>query len=178
VVDDADELVAERVPGAETLHAAGASRHPAASGFDAGTWQLALDVWRDTVALHRAIPNRWYGVTHFHDPADGSFLCWYVNFERPMVRHRTAALYDTLDLCLDLIVMPDGAPIWKDEDHWAWAIDAGVFTDEAVASVEACRDDLLAAAAARTHPFDDRWLDWRPDPHDEPAQLPDGWQTW
>jgi hypothetical protein len=117
--------------------------------------------WLGATALQLRRPDDWYSVWKFFS-ARGEFECWYVNFERPLVR--TAQGIDTDDLELDLVVLPDGDRRWKDVEHLAARLDQRRFgVDELVA--------VLRAAAEVTNLLDrdDRWWSpwdgWSPDQH-------------
>jgi hypothetical protein len=115
----------------------------------------AASAWSGPTVLQLRRPGDWYSVWRFYD--DGVPRCWYVNFERPVVR--TAAGIDTDDLELDLVVEPDGARAWKDVEQLHARLVEGRFS----------LDDLqhvLAAAAEVSDRLDrdDRW--WAP------------WDTW
>ncbi len=71
------------------------------------------DAWVGPTVLQLRRPDDWYSVWMFFD--GGDLDCWYVNFERPLVR--TADGIDTDDLELDLVVEPDGARQWKDVEQ-------------------------------------------------------------
>jgi hypothetical protein len=102
---------------------------------------------------------------HWDD--DWTFSHWYVNFERPL--GRDGPTLDYVDDKLDLIVTPDGAVRWKDEDELAEAAALGLL-DEAAVRAEAER--VLAEA-----PWPTGWEDWRPDPAWPLPRLPDGWDA-
>ena len=176
VVDDGpDELVAARLPGSEWIGAAGyPGHHREQSGFTTGEWELERYRWSATWALWRCQPDRHFNVYDLHDADTDDLICWYVNFERPMRRHDDGLVYDTLDLMLDLVVLPDRSTIWKDEDHWAWALEANVFGPSDVAAVETVRAEVEADARAGRGSFDSRWIDWRPDGLVAP-DLPTDW---
>jgi hypothetical protein len=102
-----------------------------------------LDGWTGATALQLRRPGDWYSVWRFFSLA-GDFECWYVNFERPLVR--TELGIETDDLELDLVVLPDGERRWKDVEHLAARLDERRFgVDELVAVLRAARDvsDLL-----------------------------------
>lgn len=108
--------------------------------------------WGDTTVLQLRRTGDWYSVWKFFS-APGDFDCWYVNFERPVVR--TEHGMDTDDLELDLVVLPDGQRSWKDVEHLAMRLDQGRFgVEELVTVLHAAADvtDLLDR--------DDRW--WSP----------------
>ena len=100
-----------------------------------------------------------------HWEEDWTFSHWYVNFERLL--GRDGVTLDYVDDKLDLIVTPDGAVRWKDEDELAEAAALGLL-DEAGVRAEAER--VLAAA-----PWPTGFEDWRPDPAWPLPRLPDGW---
>jgi predicted RNA-binding protein associated with RNAse of E/G family len=86
-----------------------------------------------------------------------------VNFERPPSWH--ASGWDTLDLAVDLVVEPDGAWRWKDEDEYAQCRRLGLVTDAEHSAVQAAREQAVAAVQAREGLFgEDAAKLWRPDP--------------
>lgn len=96
---------------------------------------------------------------------DDGFDHWYVNFERYL--GRTAVAYDSVDHKLDLIVDPDGALRWKDEDELEQAGALGLV------DVAAVRRD--AELAVTRPPWPTGWEAFEPDAAWEPAELPPGW---
>jgi len=177
VLDDGpDELVAARGPGSSWTAAAG---YP---GFDrqivgltTGSWEMEEYQWERTYAVTRVRTGRPYNLIHLFDAETADFICWYVNFERPIRRHPDGRSYDTMDLMLDLVVLPTGDTIWKDVDHWAWAQTSGLFTTEDIASVEAVRAEVEADAAASRRDFDGRWTTWEPGESICAPALPADW---
>lgn len=177
VVDDGpEELVAVRVPGSIWTAAAG---YPGferqVEGLTTGEWEMDRYPWERTYALSRVRPGRPFNLIHFFDAETAAFICWYVNFERPALRHRDGRSYDTLDLMLDLVVLPTGETVWKDEDHWTWACGSGVFTEHDIASVEAVRAETAASAEAGRGDFDGAWTSWSPSDTLTPPTLPADW---
>jgi len=59
-------------------------------------------------------PGDHHAVWHFWTGPDREFACWYINLQTAFVR--TAIGYDTQDLELDIIVLPDGSWTLKDLD--------------------------------------------------------------
>jgi hypothetical protein len=111
-----------------------------------------LAAWGNATALQLRRSGDWYSVWKFFSAA-GDFDCWYINFERPVVR--TTEGIDTDDLELDLVVLPDGERRWKDVEALADRLEQLRFgLDELVAVLRAAADvsDLLDR--------DDRW--WSP----------------
>ncbi|MGQ0433129.1 MAG: DUF402 domain-containing protein [Microthrixaceae bacterium] len=177
VVDDGpDELVAVRVPGSVWTAAAG---YPGferqVEGLTTGEWEMDQYPWERTYALSRVRPGRPYNLIQFLDAETAAFVCWYVNFERPALRHRDGRSYDTLDLMLDLVVLPTRKTIWKDTDHWTWACGSGVFTEHDIACVEAVRAEIAASAEAGQGDFDGTWTTWSPPDKLTPPTLPADW---
>ncbi|MDO9457249.1 DUF402 domain-containing protein [Nocardioides sp.] len=113
--------------------------------------------WTGPTVLQLWRPDDWCSVWKFFE--DGLFACWYVNFERPVVR--TADGIDTDDLELDLVVTPDGRRTWKDVEHLHARLAEGRFALDDLSHV-------LEAAAEVTDRLDrdDRWWapwdDWTP----------------
>jgi hypothetical protein len=116
---------------------------------------------RDGLAL------QWPGARHsiwlFWAP-DGSFQHWYVNFERTIGWN--GLYFDTVDEKLDLIVTPDGALRWKDEDELEHAAELGLL-DHVEVRAEADR-------VVEAWPFPTGWEDFRPDPAWGVPRLPAG----
>jgi hypothetical protein len=107
------------------------------------------EAWGNARVLQLRRNDDWYAVWKFFD-LQGQFECWYVNFERPVVR--TVAGIDTDDLELDLVVLPDGQRRWKDVEALAGRLDQGrLGVDDLVQVLRAAADvtDLLDR--------DDRW---------------------
>ena len=127
-----------------------------------GGWDMADWVWRWTGVVTEIVSDRWFTVARMHNQ-DGGLDCWYVNFERPPSWH--AAGWDTMDLAVDLVVEPDGAWRWKDEDEYAQCRRLGLVTDAEHAAVQAAREQAVEAMRAREGLFGgdptERWL---PDP--------------
>lgn len=177
VVDDGPaELVAVRVPGSVWTTAVG---YP---GFDlqveglmTGEWEMDRYEWERTYALSRVQPGRPFNLIHFFDAETTAFICWYVNFERPAVRHCDGRSYDTLDLMLDLVVLPTKETIWKDTDHWTWARASSVFSEHDMECVEAARAGIAADAEAGRGDFDGAWTTWSPYDTLSPPALPADW---
>jgi predicted RNA-binding protein associated with RNAse of E/G family len=175
LADEDDEVVALTVPG--TTCRAPRYQHDmqqARDAFAKGRWELESFTWDRFVAVSRHRSDRYFNVTHLFDPTSGEFLCWYVNFERPLVRHDDGLVIDTLSLWLDLIVLPGGKTFWKDTDHWNWACEHRLFPDAEIQQVERVREELVDAVAAGVGPFDGTWTEWAPIEL-EPLALPEYW---
>jgi len=111
----------------------------------------------------------------FRQGGTEQFLCWYVNFQQPL--RRTPVGVDTADLCVDIVVEPDGTWSWKDLDEYEHRVRTGVFSVEEVACVAAAADDVIAQIERGDPPFDGSMNDWRPDPAWPVSQLPPDWDV-
>jgi len=96
---------------------------------------------------------------HFWNDATGEFLGHYVNLQAPL--RRTPLGYDSGDHVLDIVVAPDGAWRWKDEDEFAEAIQLEHFTPSEAAEVRAEGERVIAGLPSL---LPTGWETWRPDP--------------
>jgi hypothetical protein len=90
------------------------------------------------------------------------FQGWYVNLEAPY--RRTPAGIAVTDYYLDIVVSPDLAWRWKDEDEFEAMFRAGVLTDAQRQAIRAEAEAVAGRIEARSWPFSEGWPDWRPDP--------------
>ncbi|GAA2756542.1 DUF402 domain-containing protein [Actinopolymorpha rutila] len=134
-----------------------------------GKWELTAWTWRTNSKLTLVQPGAYFSVNLFFREA-GELVMSYVNFERPV--RRTPIGVDTFDLLLDLVIEPDGACRWKDEDEYEQARRLGIVTDDEHRHVQQAREEVLALFAQRTGPFDERWKSWRREAHWERPALP------
>ncbi len=118
---------------------------------------------RDALAILR--PGARHSIWLFWKP-QGAFEHWYVNFERTVGWN--GVCFDTVDEKLDLIVTPDGAVRWKDEDELEHAASLGLVD---AAEVRAEAERVLEAS-----PFPTGWEDFRPEPDWPSPRFPQGWQ--
>ena len=127
-----------------------------------GGWDMAEWVWRRNSFVTETVSGRWFSIARVHGE-DGAFGSWYVNFERPARWH--ASGWDTMDLALDLVVEPDGAWRWKDEDEYAQCRRLGLITDAEHVQVGRAREQAVALVEAREGLFgEDPAERWLPDP--------------
>lgn len=110
--------------------------------------------------------------------ADGTLRNYYVNLESPHQLWADDGVrgIDTSDQVLDLVVAPDLAMRWKDEDEFAVATGLPAFWDDAGA--RAIRDEgerVAERVTRRLAPFDGSWDDFRPDPAWPLPTLPPDW---
>ena len=136
-----------------------------------GDWELADGLWQRTGVVEETVSDRWFTVSRMY-AATGVMLCWYVNFERPPLWRADG--WDTLDLAIDLVVQPDRAWHWKDEDEYEQGRRLGLITDEEHKALQSARDEAVALVEARGGMFavdaDERWT---PDPAWPLPTLPD-----
>jgi len=164
VVHDGPEQLALHLPqGAPT-------KIPDGSGIPRDEWTLQDGRFRHD-ALRLTRPGAAHSVLLFW--AAGAFVCWYVNFERPLTRSRVG--FDYLDLELDLRVRPDRTVEVLDEDEFEEAQSLGVIGPEEAAYVRVEAKRMIASIERWEPPFCDGWEEWRPDPSWEIPSLPVGW---
>jgi len=133
--------------------------------------------WRnDVLMLHPS--DAPYSVWFFFAP-NGKFRSWYVNLELPGVRWDDGAVagIDTIDYDLDLVVAPDRAWRWKDDeefrDHLAHP---DVYWTDDEAGVRADGERVVKLIEAGDFPFDGTGCDFRPPPPwSVPTVMPGGW---
>lgn len=111
-------------------------------------------VWRQNHVLSLTRRGEAHSLWLLWDEA-WNFRCWYVQLQAPMVETRHGL--ETMDHALDVLVEPDGAWRWKDEDDFAEAQALSVFTPEQAAAVRAEGERVIAA-----RPWPTGWEDWRP----------------
>jgi predicted RNA-binding protein associated with RNAse of E/G family len=104
--------------------------------------------------------------------ADGRFVHWYVNFQRPASRR--VGGYDTLDLVLDIVVAPDRTWTWKDRGAFDLALARGIFDASVAEAVEVEAERVQRDIAAGAGPFEERWTTWAPPIEWTTPVLPDG----
>ncbi|HET9170865.1 MAG TPA: DUF402 domain-containing protein [Actinospica sp.] len=167
---DASSAVAAIWPGVVTLAAARfvessvsrekALREASLHTLAAGGWDMAEWTWRWNGVVTEVVSGRWFSVARMYGE-DGALGCWYVNFERPPTWH--GAGWDTMDLALDLVVEPDGAWHWKDEDEYAQTRRLGIVSDADHAAIDRAREQAVALVEARAGVFAaDPTERWRP----------------
>jgi predicted RNA-binding protein associated with RNAse of E/G family len=139
-----------------------ALREAARDALARGDWELASSTWQWTGVLERVVYDRWVSISRMFD-SDGALLRWYVNFQRPPAWRPDG--WDTCDLALDLVIDPDGARRWKDEDEYAHHLRLGLISDTEHTAVQAAREEAVALVEARGDMFAERGPQhWRPDP--------------
>ena len=140
-----------------------------------GDWELTTVPWERTDVLATTVPGSWAVVWHMWEHDTGEFICWYVDLKRPHVR--TSVGFDTYDLDLDIVVMPDRSWDWKDEDEFAVRHGAGLITDVEVNAVRGAGESMIPLIEAALPPFDGSLIEWRPDPSWPTPRLPEDWDA-
>lgn len=131
---------------------------PPARRFEASIIS-ARRVWEGSGVL-RVLPlDACYSVLHFWDAA-GAFASWYVNFETRKLRRDFGI--ETVDLVLDLVILPDGSHHWKDEDELEPAIEAGWLTHQQASEARAAGQEILGRFDAWLAEIGD-WRSFQPD---------------
>lgn len=134
-------------------------------------------VWRKDM-LRLMFPGRRHSVYLFWNQhqSERSLSYYFVNLEEPY--RRTAVGFDTQDHTLDVVVTPDLAWKWRDEDELRNHVTEGFYTEALAAAVRAEGEEVIAAICQRrAHPCLDGWSDWIPDPNWRTPEIPVGWDT-
>jgi hypothetical protein len=147
-----------------------AARDDLVAAFARRDWEMSPWTWQRNIRASVMWPDRHFAVDPMLDFATGEPICWYVNFQSPF--HRTAIGVDTSDLHLDLVVAPDLAYRWKDEDEYAHARRLGLVTDACHKRVEEAREQAVALIEQRSGPFGQPWTAWLPEPSWRLPMLP------
>jgi hypothetical protein len=170
VVDDTDDaLVTFIAPGAEFGFPNGAwptrdGRHP---------WSGRRG-WSGHGALMVQKPGEHHAVWHFWTGPERTFACWYINLQTAFVR--TASGYDTQDLELDIVVLPDGTWTLKDRELLDDRVAEGRFSPQLAHWIVSLADQLTAELDARCHWWDHHWANWKPSDEWHTPLLPSGWR--
>ncbi|MEP6757580.1 MAG: DUF402 domain-containing protein [Actinomycetota bacterium] len=127
----------------------------------------------DTWNLSFAFPDTPYSVIIGFE-ASGTLREYYINLQTPLVR--SPAGFDTVEHLLDVTIPPDRSTwAWKDEDELAEAVELGLFTEEDTAWFRYWGERAVEHVLLREPPFDEDWMDWRPDPAWPEPVLPTNW---
>lgn len=116
--------------------------------------------WSGHGCLMTQRPGEHHAVWHFWDGPDREFVCWYLNIQTSFVRSPDG--YRTQDLELDIIVLPDGQHIVKDDDVIDARIAEGRYSPELVAWVRRYGDDLVTRLESEGPWWDRSWAQWTP----------------
>ena len=101
-------------------------------------------------------PDHGFNVFSAFSP-EGDLRGWYANVARPAWIDVTTVppILFWHDLYVDLILLPDGAPVVRDEDELAVS-NLASSDPELHAAILKTRDELIALAEARAFPFNER----------------------
>ena len=167
VVEDTDGLLALFIARGSTYRQWGVAED--------GSRALVEGSWRRDV-LRLMYPGASYSIWLFweHDP-DRRFSAYYVNMEEPF--RRTAIGVDTNDHMLDIVVAPDLAWRWKDDEVLDERIAQGVYSVEFVSELRREARAVVDRIERREPPFDGAWESWSPEPAWQAPVLPGGWDT-
>lgn len=141
---------------------------------DGGNWELADWIWQQRRALILIPPGKHYAVFLFWLEDTGEFEGWYVNFQLPFRKTRWSI--DTLDLEIDLFIKPDGSWKWKDEVEYLEGVRRGSIPPDTAQEVAEAREEVMQLIASGSPLFDQKWLDWKPNPAWEVPRLHPDWQ--
>ncbi len=151
-------------------------------GFPAGDWPTpngshpwsGRGGWSGHGALMVQRPGDHHAVWHFWSGPDREFACWYINLQTSFVR--TTSGYDTQDLELDIVVLPDGSWSLKDFEVLPDRVAEGRFSPPLVDWIVALGRELTDELDAGRRWWDERWVDWRPEPEWVQPSLPPSWR--
>ncbi|MBE0682769.1 MAG: DUF402 domain-containing protein [Anaerolineales bacterium] len=179
VVKDApQETILAIFPGAECMveeqYPKGKKNGKRRWDYQTEDWKLENFTWHTNRLLIILEPKKFYSPIFFWNDARNEFLCYYINFQLPFKRNHCSV--DTLDLDLDIIVNPDFSFEWKDLDDYEKGIETGVILPEWVNEIETAKSEILDRLERREYPFDNSWLNWRPDPNWTLPKLPANWE--
>lgn len=168
VVDDTEERVILYV--AHGTVCLWPTRSRAAELADGAGWGHAERVWRGH-ALVFAPAGAAHAPTAVWD-RDWAFRQWKINIQEPL--RRTPVGFDTMDHILDVVVGPDLAWRWKDEELFEEAVGLGVYSAEEEAAIRQEGERAAEALVQRMPALAKRWEPWRPDPAWTVPVLPKG----
>ena len=73
------------------------------------------------------------------------------------------------------MINPDFSYEWKDPDDFQKGVQTGFIIPEWIPEVESAKVEILDKLVNRQYPFDESWVNWRPDPAWSAPKLPDNW---
>ncbi len=141
--------------------------------FKEDDWNLEKFTWHTNRLLFIMEPEKYYSIVYFWNHESDEFLCYYINFQLPYKKNISSI--DTLDLDLDIVIHPDFSFKWKDVDEYQTAIEANIVLPEWIEEIEKAKVDVFKRLEKREYPFDNSWLNWRPDPNWSAPNLPKDW---
>jgi hypothetical protein len=139
-----------------------------------GEWGFKDVEWKWGDTLYWVQPGAGHAVHIMWNQVPREFVGWYVNLQEPIRRTRFG--FDFMDQDLDIVVKPDACEWhWKDEDVMQQGLDLGIYTATEVQDIRAEGERVVERIRRRAAPFDDCWLDWKPDSGWPVPVLPAGW---
>lgn len=137
-------------------------------GLPAGPWPSAngrhpwsdRESWSGHGCLMVQRPGDHYAIWHFWTGPDRDFSCWYLNLQTSFVRHATG--YNTQDLELDIIVLPDGSHVVKDDEVMDDRVAEGRYSAELVRWVRDYGKGLIDRLESEGPWWDRSWAQWTP----------------
>ena len=130
--------------------------------------------WGGHGVLQLQRPGEAHAVWLFWQGPERSLRFWYVNLQAPF--RRTAAGIDTQDHELDIVIEPEGAWRFKDEEWLDEWVRLGRWTEAEVTAIRAEGARVAAELEAGRRWWNERWADWKPDPDWRGVDLPAGWE--
>lgn len=153
----------------------GGKGHMTAETMMSKSWVMAPRKWHTEGTLRIKNPRAMWSLFVFWEPGMSAVRGWYINIDAPY--DRTHIGFDTWDMFLDVVVQPDRKSWrYKDEDEFAEAVEAGIFTEREVEEVRATAAQALEIVKANRPPYDNVWQNWRPDILWDIPQIPDDWE--
>ncbi|MEE8336677.1 MAG: DUF402 domain-containing protein [Dehalococcoidia bacterium] len=172
VVEDRDDLLALHIPRGAIYKRWQPAPLAEVAGYRAAR-RLNDTVWRRDM-LRLMFPGQHHSVWLFwSEDGERRFSTYYINMEEPF--RRTSIGFDTNDHTLDVVVTPDRAWRWKDEEEMTERVELGVYSAEFAEAVRAEGERVIATLERRGSPFSDGWEQWTPDSGWGLPELPEGW---
>ncbi len=174
IADNADRFVGYLVPRSTVAWPRLVDGHTQSQTPDQG-WQLPSEQWHGPGSLFIMPAGTGFAAVLFFDRDSGVPVGWKIDFFRPPVRHQLG--FDTVDQGFDLLASTDLSS-WesKDLDDLAQLIRLGLLSG---AEHEAFERERVKVEQYLRHggggPFDEPWIQWRPNPSWAPLPLPRGW---
>jgi hypothetical protein len=129
--------------------------------------------WNHTHVLMIHQAHRLGAVWLFWGGEDWAFRNYYVNLQAPL--EASPPGFDTQDFLLDIVVAPNLAWRWKDEDEFAIAIEHELISPVLLHAVRAEGRRFIDEAVSRQWPFAQGLEGWRPKPEWDIPELPGNW---
>ena len=169
VVSDEDDLLVLYMPEGAPL------AFPPGDFFGAPHPWSHRDRWHGHGVLQLQRPGELHAVWVFWEGPEREHAAWYVNLQEPF--RRTPLGFDTQDLELDLVLTPDGAWEFKDDEELEGWIERGRWTPEEIAAIRAEGARVASELQAGRRWWDDAWAAWEPDPSWPAPVLPERWDA-